>query len=358
MRPGSGDEYFLNSLGYFHWPVIWVGSSPISDGAVDARRLSDTVYRKILDSGVEVKVSRDGMFAFRLSDWAGGRYPPLRERLGSGVSATAFDPAEMRAQRGRLLNAYLACFYTALWRRQDATLKRMVVSPDEIVQIKLLNDESEHITRDERFQALLEARNPAFVKHWSPPPEVDWRFGNRVMVVQVETVEESFAMLDRLLLQPDEDALTLADLYARAAKYHEERNHDVCLITSWAIIERLLNRLWEEYIDDNRRRKVGGEEAPFINQARKRSLTEGQNFTASVVTEILSLVERLPLDLYQEVSVVRRARNGWIHNLEPVSPEVSGKAIRVAETMLSSGIGIKFAVPLEPGQRYENYLAR
>lgn len=358
MRPGFGDEYFLNSLGYFHWPVVWVGSSPVSDGEVDARKLKDTVYRKILDSGVEVKVYRDGMFAFRLSDWSGGRYPPPRERMGREGSMGVFDRAEMRAQRVKLLNAHLACLYTVLWRRQDSTLKRMIVSPDEIVQIKLLDDDSEPRTQDERFQALLEARNPAFVNHWSPPPEVDWRFGNRVMIIAVETVEESFSLLNGVLEHPDEDALTIADLYARAAKQHEEHNHDVCLITSWAIIERLLNRLWEEYIDDNRRRELDGEEEPFINQARKHALMKGQNFTASIIIEILSLVDRLPPGLYEEISVLRKARNGWIHALKPVSREISGKAIRAAEDMLARTLGIEFAVPLEPGQRYSEYHAQ
>lgn len=346
MRPGWNDEYFVNSLGYFHWPAVWVAASPVSGGEVDARRLKDTVYRKILDSGVEVKVYRDGMFAFRLSDWPVGRYPPLSERVRTG-----FDAGEIQAQRVRLLNTHLACLYTALWRRQNSTLKRIIISPDEVIQVKLLDDDSEHITRDERFESLLGARIPSF-ECWRPPPEIDWRF-SRVMTIELGTVEESFEFFDRVLQHREKDVLTLTDLYARAAKHHEEHNHDVCLITSWAIVERLLNRLWEEYIDDNRRREVDGEKTPFINQARKRSLTEGQNFTASVMIEILSLVDRLPLGLYEEVSLLRKARNGWIHGLEPVSREVSGKAIRAAEALLKRCLDLKFAVPLGPGQRRE-----
>ena len=324
MRPGWDDEYFDNSLGYFHWPVVWVKDPPpVSDGEIDARRLGETVYQKILDSGVEVKVYRDGMFDFRLSDWSTGRYPPPGER-----AAPDFDAAEMRAPRVKLLNAYLACLYTVLWRRQDSTLKRMIVSPDEIVQIKLLHDNSEHITRDERFQALLDAQNPAFIKHWSPPPELDWRFGNRVMVVEVETVEESFALLDRVLQRPEEDALILTELYARAAKYNEERNHDVCLITSWAIIERLLNRL------------SGTPTGDRTPNARK-------------LIKDLSGANSLSPKLCKEMSIVCDARDHWIHRLTPVTKDKSGKAIRVAEDMLGLCFETQFAVPLEPGQRWE-----
>ena len=131
------------------------------------------------------------------------------------------------------------------------------------------------------------------------------------------------------------------------------RRNDVCLITSWAIIERLLNHLWEEYIDDNRRREVDEEETAFINQAHKRALMEGQNFTASMVIEILYLVDRVPLTLYKEVSLLRKARNSWIHRLEPVTKENSGKAIRTAEAMLRYCFDLQFRVPLDPGQQYE-----
>ena len=295
---------------------------PVSDGKVDARKLKDTVYRKILDSGVEVKIYRDGMFAFRFSDWPTGRYPTLGERTRG-----EFDVAKMRTQRIRLLNAHLACLYTALWRQQDSTLKRMIVSPDEMIPMKLIDDDSEHITSGDRFYSMLDARNPASVKHWSPPLEVDWRF-SKDMVVEVGTVEESIALLDQVLLYPDEDALVLTALYARAAKHHEERNHDICLITSWAVVERLLNRLW-------------GTPTGVRTPAARRLI------------ENLYAADRLTSRLCEEISLVCEARDGWIHRLESVTKENSGKAIRAAEAMLGRSLDLKFPVPLEPGQRYE-----
>lgn len=158
-----GDEYYMNSSGYFHWPAVWVGASPMVDGEVDVRRLKDVVYRQILSCGVEVKVYRDALFAFRFSDWEPGRYPPIGEKLGIGLK---FDAAEPRAQRVKLFNSHLACLYTALWRLQNAPLKRTIVSPDEVVRIRLLDD-PEHITADERFYSLLEARIPSF-ERWRP----------------------------------------------------------------------------------------------------------------------------------------------------------------------------------------------
>lgn len=351
MTPGADEQDFLDSLHYFHWPVVWIGSSPVVDDEVEVGRLGETVWRETLGSGVEAKASCDGMFSFGLSGWASGRYLTPRERMQPGGTA-GYDLAEVRAQRIKLLNAHLACLYTVLWRLQDSTPKRMLVSPDDLVIMKRFDDDSEHITSDERFQSLMEARDPAWIRDWSPPTELDWRFSQRVMVVEVETVEESFALLDEVLSHPDEDALTLVALYARAAKHHEERNYDVCLINSWAIIERLLSQLWEEYIEENRRREVDGQDVAFINRDRKRGLQENPNFTASVVGEVLSLVGVLPLDLYEAISALRKARNGWIHKLASVDYESSASAIRTAEAMLARVLGLKFAVPLRQGQRY------
>lgn len=322
MRPGWNDEHFLNSSCYYHWPAIWVEASPVSDGKVDARKLGETVCRKILDSGVEIRVCRDGMFAFRFSDWSGGRYPTFSERV-----RMEFDEEEMRAQRIRLLNAHLACLYTVLWQRQDSTLKRMIISPDEVIPMKLIDDDSETITSDERFYSMLDARNPASVKHWSPPVDLDWRF-RRGMVIEVGTIEESLALLDRVLCYPDEEPLVLTALYARAAKHYEERNHDICLITAWAVVERLLNRLQGTHTKV--RTPMAGE---LINK--------------------LSASGKLSPRLREEAFIVHDARSGWIHRLVPVTKENSGKAIRAAEAMLKLCLDLQLAVPLYPGERYE-----
>lgn len=157
------------------------------------------------------------------------------------------------------------------------------------------------------------------------------------MTIELDTVAESFELLDRVLTHPGADALALADLYARATKYHEERHHDVCLITAWAIVERLLNRVWDEYSND-------GEGPPG-----------GSRLRAWEMIEVLTETEQLPPGLYDEISAVRRARNAWIHALEPVVAENSEKAVRVAEAMIARCFDVRFVVPLRPGQRYQEY---
>jgi hypothetical protein len=118
-----------------------------------------------------------------------------------------------------------------------------------------------------------------------------------------------------------------------------------------------LNGLWEQYINDNRRWEVNREDVTLINRDRKRFLLEGQNFIAPGVTEVLSLVKGLSPELYEEISVLRKVRSGWIHNLASVSRKHSGRGIRTAEAIMACSLDVRFAVPLEPGQRYADCYA-
>ncbi len=86
-------------------------------------------------------------------------------------------------------------------------------------------------------------------------------------------------------------------------------------------------------------------QVPFINAERREKLTESPDFTASVVSEILSLTDNVPVDLYRDVSTVRRVRNAWMHELQPVT-RAEAELAKVAERMLSFVEGIDLTAPL------------
>jgi hypothetical protein len=116
------------------------------------------------------------------------------------------------------------------------------------------------------------------------------------------------------------------------------------------VTEKLLQHLWETYLDDNRRREVESETVAFINKDRKKRLEDGRTFSAAVISEILSLASYLPFHLYQDMTEVRRARNDWIHGLEPIPKETVARSIRVAEWMLEQVHELSLSIPLIPGR--------
>jgi hypothetical protein len=84
----------------------------------------------------------------------------------------------------------------------------------------------------------------------------------------------------------------------------------------------------------------GGGDAPVVAAAFAADLCRGR------LSEILSLTDNLPLDLYKDASTVRRVRNGWMHELRSVTRGDAELAVKVAERMLSLVEGINLAAPL------------
>jgi len=115
---------------------------------------------------------------------------------------------------------------------------------------------------------------------------------------------------------------------------------------AWAIIEKLLQLLWERYVEQNHEREIDGVKVNFINKTRREKLTESRDFNASVISEILSITNTLPFSLYQEITKVRQTRNNWIHDLEPVSREIAETSVSMATKLLNLADGINLDVPL------------
>jgi hypothetical protein len=53
-----------------------------------------------------------------------------------------------------------------------------------------------------------------------------------------------------------------------------------------------------------------------------------------VVSEILSLLDVLPDEIYRRLKPVRQARNEWMHQLEPVSANASARSLSTTFDLL------------------------
>jgi len=293
---------------------------------MDVNKLEEEVYRTTLPEGITAKVLREGMFVFDFSNWPPGRALP------EGGTPDFDALARVILKRAAVLNAHLACLHTALSRLQNRALERMVISPSDLISLKSLDDTGMSFG-DNRVLALALARYPST---YAPgvPATLDWRIVHRSLIVEVETVAESFQLLSSILRSPDPDALFLTDLYLRSCKAHEDHNYSLSLVTAWTIAENLLHRLWRHYVGENRLRQTADTKLVFINRDRRDKLMDSRHFGASVISEILSLADQLPFELYQKLSEARDARNRWLHELRPVSRDDGLRAVETAEQML------------------------
>ena len=90
-----------------------------------------------------------------------------------------------------------------------------------------------------------------------------------------------------------------------------------------------MNQIWRSHLDDAETRfssSAGDPNEKFINFTRMQKLT-GRDFTASIVSEILSLNGLLPFEQYKLTVNVRQTRNDWLHKLSSINRVDSAKAI-------------------------------
>jgi hypothetical protein len=330
-----------NAVAYYLWPPVWVGDArPEHKVPYDISVLGQEVYRKTLSSGIGVRVDRDGMFTFDFSGWPAGQAPS--EDLGEFESRV-----RVTATRTQVLNAHLVCVYTAMFRLESWTLAKMLVTPVELIKRKSLDSPNMGMM-DTRVTWLLMARYP--VSYSSQfPPQLDPRLSSRGALVTIRAVEESFRLLSHVLAHENEDALVLVDLFARSCKTFEEGHYSVSLTESWTVTEKMLDVLWSRFVKAGTEQTVdiGGQAVPMIDKRRKDFLKDDRSFSASVRSEVLCFTGKLPHDLYLRLGQVRKARNQWIHDVEPVSMQTAHESAKVAEEMLRLVEGVDLYLPLQ-----------
>ncbi len=331
---------------YYHWPGLWVDSAPawiqapsLEDQDADVSVLADEVYREILAAGLRVRVLREGMFIFDFSEWEPGR--PLHIDAEPDFDASA----SVALQRATLMNAHLACLHTAIAKVQNFSNRMMIVTPSEMISISSFEESWGGTGSDTRLSALTMSR---FTSTYTPnlPPSFDWRLQFRSLAVKLETLQESFRLLNAIVDHDSEDMLDMVDLLARGCGSYQEHNYALCLVVEWTLCERLLQTIWQRYIEENRVREIEDMLTPFITKKRKEALGDSRNFSAAVVSEILSLTGQLPHDIYRRLTESRKARNDWVHRIVPVSREAALQSVRVAQDMLCLVSGIELEMPL------------
>jgi hypothetical protein len=331
---------------YYHLPPQWIGSEP-SELEFDRAPVAELIreqYRTTLLNEIRIRVRRDGLFVFDCSRWEPAGFTEIPAytvepggRIPQSVSK-AENAAELRAaNRAQLMNAHQACLSTA-----HSTVHRRSTGLGAIVlpsrAIKLADFEhnnigglNSHDPYDRHVSQLL-----AFTKGYRAK-ELRAR-----RVIELDTVEFSFKLLDQLLRSKTPGHVQIVELLYRAGVQFSESRFAESLILSWTVCERLLDVLWTTHIEDNKR-----DQGNQIRMNRdRRDKLKGRDFTASVVLEILELAGRIPHELFERMNDIRRARNSWLHSLLDVSDGDASSAVRAAEQLMEHVTGINISICL------------
>lgn len=331
-----------NTAAFYHDPPMWFGSSPA--GFADVNQTPDfdsfrtAVVQRNLGNGIEVKVTTEGLIGFNFAAWEPGILPEESDLTEGGFE----QQAQRIVRRTQVMNSFLAFLYTNGHAIHQRAYHRMVVTPELVIPMQGLDNQGMSFGNSTVAHLAMSSFPSTYPV--GTPPLFDNRLLTRGEPIPVEVIDRTVSDLDDLMTRHPEDGIVLLDLFLRATKAHQDHNHNAAVIGYWAVCEKLVNELWQQYLADNRERD--GE--VFISRKRKETLDDGRSFTASVMIEMLSFASRIDFDLYNKLSQVRKARNGWMHALKDITVDDARTAGKASEELLKQvrGVTVSSVTPL------------
>lgn len=172
-------------------------------------------------------------------------------------------------------------------------------------------------------------RDPSSYRPWMPI-ENDLRITMR-QVIPLDVIRHTADSFATVMAKPGL-AKTLAS-FAKSLSEFKIGNYETSVVLSWFITEAALNRLWKNHVDSMNTGLAG--DVKRINSARRNFLT-GQDFTISMVSNLLELWDILPRTQFQEIDAVRGFRNKIVHSHDFVpGPTESILAMKTAQEMIN-----------------------
>src|SRR5262245_25397757 len=316
------------SVAHYLWPPRWIDAAPVGVTGPDFNpaELAERVFESEPAPGLSMYACRDGMFVWNCGRWLEDTSPdPV------GVD----ERAEQRTRSVRLINAHLACLHTV----SEHTVRMAVVTPKHLLGPDFASSPADAGgDRPVGFQlGLLRIQSQE---------EGDWRRIRSLPIVSVKSLEGADSLL-RKLLQSKRQRVSLfrAESLYRSLAAYQDSDYGAALVHAWTTIEGLLSDRLSDYLAELEDRPEGAEALRAISRERREYLS-GRGMSARNSAELLSLVDRLPLELYQSVLKSSKTRGDWLHESQTeTSPQAAAAdAICTAEEMFVLVEGVRLSM--------------
>lgn len=175
-------------------------------------------------------------------------------------------------------------------------------------------------------------------QHWSifTPQSMPYHEGHRGEV-KTESLASAVDVLNACVGKFEDKAYTLLSLVYTACHQYALHQFPSAHLIAWSVIEMQINIIWNDLLDRLDDRKGGHTR---INNKRRENLT-GTSYTASIVTQMLSLHGEIDDELLVALDAARQRRNAFAHRLGPVAADDVGKVLRTATTLISRIVGMR-----------------
>jgi hypothetical protein len=154
--------------------------------------------------------------------------------------------------------------------------------------------------------------------------------------LSVEALDNTTDILNRFYLKLEESSFSILALMYQACYQYQQHQFSSAHLIAWTVIEALLNKEWKEFQNKVDKKNNGH---TVLNNKRKE-LLNGRDYTASIISQILSLAGEIDDEMLNRLDVARQRRNDFAHKLEAIESSDAGKTIRLATDLIQKITGV------------------
>ena len=332
--------------GYFRAPPIWIDQEPNPEST---KRFSQQIYHEVvlektLESNIAVQVLRDGTFLFDFSSYPftppvtipGYQYPgpgiPYQPPAGaSAAERLAEKNTEIRAS---IINVHQVCLSTSerLLKSRFAQMGFPIDAQDTQKGRSFSEAANYGGGHGDIHSLTRNIANEIYVNSADRP------YPRRI--VELDVVKHSLQLLDKILLKDDSSILYMITSLHSAARSYTGRKYGESVVVAWSVCEQMISSAWNALLDDEQL----NERMP----SHRRRKLNGRDYTASVITEFLEIMNIIDHETFNQLNTVRKSRNDWAHQLKEPTAQNVHDAIDSAQKLLSKFKGVDMLLSLTP----------
>ncbi|KVL85535.1 hypothetical protein [Burkholderia ubonensis] len=278
------------------------------------RKLAQIVWQETGPSNVPISARRDGFLIFDFD-----KSPNFAQ-----VPSTTFDEKIMRErqelahQRFQYMNAFLMALHSGLAETmQTGTPVQSPLNPTSYY--KAFEHQGHWLITD---TSIRQVEGSNFL----------------AQDIKLAALDHALHVMARCGEVFEDDGLKILALCLTAGNQLTLHQYESAHLIAWSVIEKSLNKVWASLVHELDARNGGHTE---MNGDRRRMLLEGHDYTASIVTQMLSFHKRIDDDMLARLNDARRTRNNFAHSLRPVKWDDAARAINTANELISKVVGTK-----------------
>lgn len=294
--------------------AVWLteARSILNNGALVGS--SDEVFQGCLPLGVSLVGLSNGWLVFDFCgnrDFCGGQLP-AREPNKLTEWDNAFQARqEIAYKRATYINAFNAVLHAGAQDAHYGILPQPVASPDTIFKA-------------EKHGGIWKISGPNFgPKHREVPCQ------------SIKLATEYFIEIYNTL---DERTIEILSLIHTANTHYNDHNFSSCLVVGWSVVEALQSIIWNEFL----KKRVNESGGQVLIDKNRNKILNGRDFTASIVSQILSISGEMNKTIFNKMNKSRQNRNNFVHNLKSVSANDAFAVLSLAGELVAALTNTRF----------------